>query len=169
MHLNYKLTQKNIEESLLCLSWKKEKQKIWRIVIISGIAGFFLIRFAQNPSELIYFFLLLFSIVLLFLLVYLPKWRRYSTAKKIAEKKGIYEISILDNAIVWKDKKYDYDEKTTAVYSSERVYTVKAKEEVFCIPKTVFQKTQEKEFLSILERNKISILCVNTGGEEDYG
>lgn len=165
MYLEYHLTKKNIEQSLICLSWKKEKRKKSRIVVLTGISIYFLVQFARNPKDIFSFLILFFSIMLMLLLLYYPIISRKKRTIMIAKQKGIYCITITQNGIEEKKKKYLFKDFNTTVLESEDVYTIQLEKEVYCIPKTLLGEGKEKEFQSILKSNGITIMKFKTRGK----
>lgn len=149
MELRYKLERHEIEESLLCLDWKKEG---WRKYIHIGIMGVIaivcLVAYGTAPEKMFFFWLGLLAVLLMFAILYLPGYRRNRRAAEMA--KGIYKITMPDTGIL-------------EGYESEHVFTIRTKNETYCIPKRVLKKPQRERIEKLLKEKAVKYYKITTG------
>ena len=159
LRLTYRLSEEEYEEALLCLGWKQEGMfKNINFVILTVIGVLVLIAYIQDPERFFCVILLAFIIVILFYIAYGTKSRRKRKAKKMAAQKGTYRVEIRKDRIIYGDKREEIRpekikpgdsrrkkrRKRTEFFSSENLYVIKVKTEVFIIPKRILDADQEK-------------------------
>ena len=95
LKLNYRLTREEIEESLLCIDWKREgRMKQANLIILTVLGVLVLGAFIREPGQF-FLFLMLFAIIgLLFYLQYGPQRMRKKQAEKIVKTGGNFQISL---------------------------------------------------------------------------
>ncbi len=143
MKLQYELKQQDIEESLLCLHWKKEgKKKYINVFIMCMIGAACLARYIQDTKHFFWLILAFMTVILLFCLLYVPSLQRRRRARGMlaqANDKAIYKATVPEKNI--RDG-----------FESENVFTIRMDEEVYCIPKRILSKEQ-REYIRNIFRN----------------
>lgn len=153
MELTYELQPAEIEESLLCLDFRREgKMKYLNVGVIGLVAGGCMIGYIRDNAQ---FFLMVFAAVavaLLFLLLYIPDFRRRRKARKMTREKGYYKVRIPENNIL-------------KGFESEHVFTIRTKTETYCVPKRILNQSQDERLRTILENSAEKMYRIETGRE----
>lgn len=159
LYLEYVLKNTEIEEALLSLNWRKEgKYKKINIFIMTMIGVIFLVLYNKTPERVYLLFIVFFIVLILFYILYVPSFLRKRKARKMAYGSGIYKIKISNKGIFsYHDSCLkSFSEGKWLFFESEYIYTLKNIDSIFCIPKRIFGKNEESEFLFILHKNNIN-------------
>lgn len=149
MEIQYQLTREEIEESLICLNWKREgRRKIVTILILSVIAVFCIWKYWLEPGNVMMQFLICVLLFVLFIVAYLPTIRRKYKTAKMGRQKGVYKIQIPEESICH-------------IYESEHVYTIVQNEETYCIPKRILQEKQEQKIRDVIKSHSNKYIVIN--------
>ena len=171
LYFQYSLNVSEIEETLLCLNWKREGLfKKVNIGIMTVLCIFLMFFYAKNPEYIFIAFIIILIILSMFFIVYMPRIFRNIKAKKIVSQKGIYKIWINKEGIYFGDDKsfLSFLQGKWIFLDSENVYTIKNGYNVFCIPKYIFKNTEEQVFANVMNNNNIIKIKVKTRkGETD--
>lgn len=163
LKLKYHLTKDEIEESLLCLEWKKEgKLKSVNLGIMCVLGMIILVVYMKKPEHFPAFLLLAIIVFLLFYMWYVPQWSRKRQAKKLEEKGGEYRISISESWIQFgeKNEKREWEKKKFTLFISEQMFTLKTGREFFAIPKRILSVKEQTELLQIAKKYQVTIINV---------
>ncbi|MDD2980712.1 MAG: hypothetical protein PHN80_12190 [Hespellia sp.] len=150
MELEYKLNQDEIEESLLCLNWKREGiVKKLNVILLTVIALGAMLWYMKQSDK---FFLLILagcSLLLLFFILYGIPIRRKYRARKMAGKDNECHITVPEKNI-------------QLGMESEDVFTLKKEGQTYCIPKRILSEEQEQEIREIITRKAVKTYYVLT-------
>lgn len=163
LKLNYELTKEEIEETLLCLEWKREGRfKSVNLGIISVLGVIVLAAYIRSPENIFLFFLLLMIILMLFYLWYGPQRRRRKIAEAMVGKGGRYQIIIGDSYIGTADngRRIHLQGKKLKCYVSERMYILKVDRENFAIPRRILGREQEEKLKRLTGKYQADIVNV---------
>lgn len=153
----YKLQAVEIEESLLCLDFKKEGyQKIINIVIMSFITCGCLVGYMMDNRKIFLMFLAFLNIACMLFILYIPRFKRKKKAKKISLEKGSYQFEIQNLHM-------------ERAFESENVFTIKADSEIYCIPKRILSPEERIQLQKKLKNSSPMFLNVVTGKKGFYG
>ena len=98
MELDYQLTVREVEESLLCLDYRLEGWlKYLNMAVLMGISGRALTGYVLYSDRFFLLMLAFLSFVALAAALYIPKMRRRKKAEKMAA--GTYQIKVPDKDI----------------------------------------------------------------------
>ena len=93
MRFTYDLDQKEIEEALLDLNWRREGRfrtaNLWTLSILGALV---LIGYIRNPDQFYLFLILSFVILTLLYMAYGTSYGRKRRAGKMAAKGGAYRL-----------------------------------------------------------------------------
>ena len=163
--MEYKLKEDEVEETLLCLAWKREGQfKKVNLLILNFIAVILLLKYAMN-TEKVYLLLLDIQIIfIIFIILYGFDFFRRKRARKIVSNKGIYKIGISNNGLIYEDlkEKYNLEKCKGEVFISENVISIKINGGVYCIPKRSVKIAELDNLISIL-KDKCVVRSIKTG------
>ncbi|MGN1165856.1 MAG: hypothetical protein ACI4S2_05500 [Lachnospiraceae bacterium] len=163
LKLKYHLTKDEIEESLLCLEWKKEgKLKSVNLGIMCMLGMMILVVYMKRPGHFPAFLLLAIIVFLLFYMWYVPQWRRKRQAKKLEEKGGEYRISISESGIRFgeKNERREWENNKFTLFISNQMFTLKTDREFFAIPKRILSEKEQMELLKVTRKYQIKIINV---------
>mgnify|MGYP001046010549 CR=1 FL=1 len=176
LKLNYRLTREEIEESLLCIDWKREgRMKQANLIILTVLGVLVLGAFIREPGQF-FLFLMLFAIIgLLFYLQYGPQRKRKKQAEKIVKTGGNFQIS-LDRqhmGAIWGQQKEGRKREKgirkgsrLKLYISENMYTFKAGREIYAIPKRILSGEQKGTLAELAKNCQADVvnirICRNT-------
>ncbi|EOS22884.1 hypothetical protein C806_03505 [Lachnospiraceae bacterium 3-1] len=155
LKLNYQLTKEEIEETLLCLSWKQEGMlKSVNLVILSILGVVVLIAYIRKPEQFFLFFTLFTIILLLFYLRYGPQWQRKKRAERMFQKDSRYQLVIKDSYIepAGSNRKIRLENGKLKFYISQNMYIIKAGGEVCAVPKRILGREQEETLIRLIRR-----------------
>ena len=148
MELQYKLLLQEVEESLLCLDYRREgRLKYINIAALGVIAGCALGGYVLSSDRFFLLALAVLSTAVLFALIYIPGWRRRKKAEKMVG--GTYRVVVPEKGI----KKG---------FESDRVITIQTQGEVYCIPKRVVSGNQLADLRASVRNNADQIFEVMT-------
>lgn len=168
LKLNYRLSREEMEETLLCLDWRREgKFKTVNLYITSAAGAAVLICYIRNPEQFFLFLLLILIILLLLYMVYGPAARRKRKALKLAQKGGEYRLEIRKDIIIYGEKKEKIKlsgAKNQFIFS-EHICVIKAGQEVFSIPLRVLSGEQKTQLMEIAKTGQNSLVHVLIGKE----
>ncbi len=128
--ITYTVTPIDVEESLLCLDWKREgRRKLIHLSILMTIEIGCLWYIYYNSANLVAYFIASLILVTWFFLIYYPSIRRRVKSKHILKKGDKYAIEFPMTEI-------------ERVFESENVITIQNSKDFFCIPKSALKATQ---------------------------
>lgn len=157
MELQYRLEKSEIEESLLCLDWRKEGwRKKLNLLLLFGVAVISLLEYWMHPEQ---FFLLMFAgiaVALMFALLYLREHKRKRKAARTTAKGNECRITVPTAEI-------------KRGFESEHVFTLQTAEEMYCIPKRILNAEQETELREQMNKYAAKTYKVITGREDTNG
>lgn len=162
--VKYQLQVTEIEESLLCLAWKKEGWlKRCNVGILSILTLTTLFAYWQKPEQFYLFVLPASMLIFLFLLLYGFDYERRQRAKVIMKQGGFYHFKIMEDGIhqMEKQEKQCFENGKSEVFLSENVISLRIKRDVYCIPKRVLSHEELEEVLRIF-RDKCIVRKVKT-------
>lgn len=163
LKLNYRLTQEEAEEAIVCLNWKREGRykniNVWVMSILGVLLSF---AYMRAPEQSYLFFLLLFITLLLFYLTYGRSYTRKRRARRIAQSKGEYRIELQEKCLYYGDKRerISLEESHLMVLSSDSVYTMKVGRETFVIPVRILSAEEKKELEYIIDKYVKNIIHI---------
>lgn len=151
----YKLSYDEIYESFLLLNTKWSKKiriiigSVLVLITIAMLAGYYL------DSKKIHFFILaIFSIMLLYYLIYAPVLKAKRGAKKVSKQKGIYRVKLTEDGKVYmgSEKIEMAGDKDARVIETERVYVLRPdNRHTFCLPKRMMKQDEINEVRELLK------------------
>ena len=163
----YRLEEREIEEALLDLNWRREGRfrtvNLW-VLSILGIAV--LAAYIKDPGQFFLFLLLLLIVLMLFYMAYGTAYARKRRAKKIASQEGEYRLEITDTYILPGEKgdKIKLSEGKLKFFCSEHVLVIRAGREVFTIPRRVMKEEELEAVKGIAGRYNSSFVNIVVGG-----
>lgn len=163
LKLEYQLTKEEIEETLLCLDWRREGTfKSVNLGIISILGAAVLFAYIRYPEQFFLFFMLLIIILLMLYLRYGPQWQRRKTAEKMIKAGGSYRLVIGDDYIepAGMNGRVLLKDGKIKLYISENMYILKADREICAIPKRILSREQEEKLICITRRYRADIVNV---------
>lgn len=165
IELRYQLQPKEIEETLLCLAYKREGRfKQFNLAVLTVFAFVGILGYVRNSDHQIYLIFSAVCICFLFILLYLQPFLRLRKAKKIARMKGYYDIIVKEEGLITKERKEKqvWETQRMQVLVSENVISIQLNGNVYCIPNRILIQSQRDEILTIL-RNYCVVRQVRTG------
>ncbi|MFP3156399.1 hypothetical protein LQZ18_18630 [Lachnospiraceae bacterium ZAX-1] len=151
MDLNYRLSAKDMEESLLCINWKREGIRKKVNIYILNFLGFVLLgMYLKHKAQSILLIFAFLTILLLFFLLYIPSFQRRKKARQISQ--GMYHMVLSKSGISGGTnlREYEFTQYKPLVLESEHVYTIQVGKNAFCIPKAALNGSQTEEFHEIM-------------------
>ena len=136
MTIKYEVNAKDIEESLYCMQVRREKKsmRIHRVILI--VLGIYSVwTYCVDRTNIMAFFISCMIIGTLFLIIYLPGFKRKKRAKQMIRKGTRCEISFPRGNWKW-------------AYDSDHVITLQSDMEFYCIPKRVLSETQRNYIMN---------------------
>lgn len=152
----YKLTYDEVYESFLLLNTKRSKKV--RFIIGLGlvlIAVAMLIGYALDSQKMHFFILAVFSIMLLYYLIYVPVLKSKRGAKKVSKQKGTYRVKLTEDGKVHMGSETIEmaGDKDARVIETERVYVLRPdNRHTFCLPKRIMKQDEINEVRELLKR-----------------
>lgn len=140
MIFTYDLDQKEIEEALLDLNWRREgKFRTVNLWTLSMLGVLVLIGYIRNPDQFYLFLILLFDILTLLYMTYGTSYGRKRRAGKMAAQSGEYRLEITESYMKSGDNndKIKLDGKKMQFLCSENVIVIRADRDVFTIPRRI--------------------------------
>jgi L-lactate permease len=141
MEYKYNLKKEEIEEALLCMDYKKEG--LWKIinaVLLSIITFISIIVFIRNPKNFPSITIGFLSLIMLFVVLYLPQLRRKKTTKKMYGEGRQYKVKI-----PWQN--------LTKTYESKSVFTLQTLNDFICLPKRILDEDEKNNIRSMMKKN----------------
>jgi predicted membrane protein len=169
LELCYQLKENEVEESLLSIGHKAEgKRKQWNLIILTVLGAYILFKYIGQPDNLMYFLLLAMIVALLFYLVYGHRMARHRKAKKIAAQKGEYRLKISKAGVYngQSNQWMKFSDYKTKLYRSNSVYTIQMERDVFCIPRRILKKEEERQLDEIFSQSGKEIIALNIREED---
>ncbi len=149
MELIYNITQSDVEESLLCVNWKREGTfKYINIGVLSLIVIYSFGLYMHDTAKIFAIQISFLAIILLFLVTYAPILGRKFKASKIANSGGLYKVSLTDDNI-------------DCIFESENVYTIQKRNGMYCIPKNAINEEVESFIKSLINEHENDFIKVN--------
>lgn len=152
---NYKLTYDEIYDSFLLLNqrWGK-KGRIFVgaaliIITIAMLAGYYL-----DSQKMHYFLLAIFSILLLYYLIYVPVIKAKRGAQKVSKINGRYRVKIRANGKIQAETEVIdiAGDKDARVIETDRLYVLRPdNRHTFCLPKRIMKQDEIEEIRELLK------------------
>ena len=142
----YKLNYEEIYESFWQLNqrWGK-KGRIFIGVALAVITVAMLIGYYLDSQKIHYFVLAIFSILLLYYLIYVPVLKAKRGAQKVSKLNGTYRVKLLKEGMIQMgtEKIGMKGDKDARVIETERLYILRPdKTHTFCLPKRIINKEE---------------------------
>ena len=140
LRFTYNLNQKEIEEALLDLNWRREgKFRTFNLWTLSILGGLVLIGYIRNPDQFYLFLILLFVILTLLYMTYGASYGRKRRAGKMAARGGEYRLEITESYIKSGEdnEKIKLDGKKMRFLCSEHVLVICVDRDVYTIPRRI--------------------------------
>lgn len=152
----YKLTYDEIYESFLLLNqrWGK-KGRIFVGVALVIITIAMLLGYYLDSQKMHYFLLAIFSILLLYYLIYVPALKAKRGAQKVSKINGRYRVTVrADGKIQVETEVIDIaGDKDARVIETDRLYVLRPdNRHTFCLPKRIMKQEEIEEIRELLKR-----------------
>lgn len=148
LKLKYQLSEKEYEEALLCLDWKKEgKARNINMAIVTILGILVLIVYIMDPGRFYCLILLAVIIIVLFAMAYSPRHKRKKRAKELARQKGTFMVEFLDHSLRYGHSSTEVSpiKGESQLLRSENLCVLKLGNEVFIIPKRILKPGEERQ------------------------
>lgn len=152
----YQLEQKEVEESLLCLGYKREGWFLKIQIGVLSVIGFILLgSYIKWPGQVFWLFTAAFDIGLMMFILYLPPLRRKVKARKMVDGEGNYYLRIETDGVIGGEikEKLSFARYQPVCYVSDRIITLKMGKKVYCIPKRILTTKDQREIIDIVKQS----------------
>ena len=151
----YKLTYDEIYESFLLLNqrWGK-KGRIFVGVALVIITIAMLLGYYLDSQKMHYFLLAIFSILLLYYLIYVPVIKAKRGAQKVSKINGRYRVKIRANGKIQAETEVIdiAGDKDARVIETDRLYVLRPdNRHTFCLPKRIMKQDEIEEIRELLK------------------
>ncbi len=151
----YKLNYSEIYESFLLLNMKRSKKvRIFIGVALAIIAVAMLVGYYLDSQRLHYFLLAIFSILMLYYLIYVPVLKAKRGAQKVSKLNGTYRVKLTrDGKILMGAEKIDIaGDKDARVIETDGLYILRTDNmHTFCLPKRIMKQEEINEIRELLK------------------
>jgi uncharacterized membrane protein YobD (UPF0266 family) len=171
LKLQYRLTEEELEEALLCLDYKREGRfRNVNLAVISILGVLLLADYIRHPDRFFLFVLLAVIVLLLFYLAYMPGMRRKRKAQQILKKGGEYRITIDEPWICYgeKQEKVSLAEGKNRLFLTERICVLQTGRETFALPARILTQEQRDEVIELVKEYRAEIIKITLGKEQGY-
>ena len=152
----YKLEQKEIEEALLDLNWRREGRfRTVNLWVLSILGVLVLTAYMKDPGQFFLFLLLLLIILLLLYMAYGAVYSRRRRAGKMAARGGEYRLEITESCVTAgeKNEKIKLSDKKLKFLCSEHVIVIRADRDVFTVPRRIVSEEEFGELKKIAAKH----------------
>ncbi len=156
--VTYKNNYDDVMEALTLLAgWAEGKAKTVNLVIIGAIAVVYIILFARNPGNLVYFMVAFLVIFALICVYYMPLYRRQKIARETHKLNGTYVVTFNGDGFVTSGREGQinvHSDKTARAVESDRLYVIRLENfYTFCIPKRCLSQDEDQFIHDFLVQN----------------
>ena len=151
----YKLSYDEIYESFFHLN-RKWNKKVYQFVgaALTVIAVAMLIGYYLDSQKLHFFLLAIFSILMLYYLIYVPVLKAKRGAQKVSKINGNYRVKITRDGKIHmgKDTIDIKGDKDARVIETDRVYVLRPdNKNTFCLPKRIMKQEDIDELRDLFK------------------
>ena len=151
----YKLSYDEIYESFLLLNTKRSKKVRFIIgLALVLIAVAMLIGYYLDNQKMHFFILAIFSILLLYYLIYVPVLKSKRGANKVSKQNGTYRVKLTEDGKLHMGSEAIemVGDKDARVIETERIYVLRPdNRHTFCLPKRIMKKEEIDEVRDLLK------------------
>lgn len=152
----YRLTYDEAYETffLISMKWSPKARKIIGAILTAITVGMLSVYYLDS-RKIHYFFIIIFAILMLYYLIYIPVLKAKKGAKEVARKNGTYKIKLTDKGKIvlsGTDESELLGDKDARAIETKTLFVLRTdKSTTICLPKRIMKQDEIEDVREIIK------------------